>query len=48
MTPVMRDRLVHVIGVALVVAFFVTWEPLLGMAAFVLLIFFTAWPDEAD
>ena len=48
MTPVTRDRLIHVVGFALAVAFFVTWEPLLGMAAFVLLIFFTEWPDEAD
>lgn len=48
MTPVTRDRLIHVVGFALSVAFFVTWEPLLGMAAFAVVIFFAAWPDEAD
>jgi hypothetical protein len=43
---VTRDRLIHVVGVALGVAFFVTWEPLLAMAGFVLLIFFAAWPAQ--
>jgi hypothetical protein len=48
MTTVTRDRLIHVVGFALSVAFFVTWEPLFGLAAFALVIFFAAWPDEAD
>ena len=40
------DRLTHLVGFALAVAFFVTWEPVLGILAFVVLIEIAPWPNE--
>ena len=39
-----RDRLIYAVGLALCVAFFVTWEPLLGILGFVVLVVIAPWP----
>jgi hypothetical protein len=39
-------HLTYAVGLALYVAFFVTWEPLLGVLGFVVLIAIAPWPNE--
>jgi hypothetical protein len=43
-----RDWLVFVVGITLGVAFWVTLEPVLGVLAFVLLVFVLPWPERSD
>lgn len=43
----MRERLIYALGLALCIVFFVTWEPLLGVLGFVVLVAIAPWPNEA-
>lgn len=45
MYPVMRDRLIVVVGLLLAAAFVVTWEPVFGTLAFILLVAIAPWLD---
>jgi uncharacterized membrane protein len=42
------ERLVLVGGIAFVIAFFATWEPLFGVVAFVLLVAIAPWLDMSS
>jgi hypothetical protein len=43
-----RDWLVFVVGIMFGVAFWVTLESVLGVLAFVLLLFAVPWPKRSD
>jgi len=45
MHAVTTERLIAIIGLALAVAFFATWEPVFGILSFVLLVGIAPWLD---
>ncbi len=47
MHSVTRERLILAVGLAFVVAFFVTWEAAFGILAFILLVVIAPWLDIA-